>query len=79
MAVTQVAAAAPRPTARGPRQGASPNASTPSNPPKRARKDRGANWLHQEVTALVNTKREMFIQELETADPHDLMNPDCTK
>ena len=71
--------AARRPTTRAPHPGASPNASTPSNPPKRAKKDRGPNWLPQEVTALLNAKRDMFIEELETADPCDLMNPDCTK
>ena len=47
--------------------------------PKRPRKDRGPNWLPQEVTVLVNIKRDMYLEEIDTVDARDLMNPDATK
>ena len=49
------------------------------NPPKHARKDRGPNWLLQEVLALVNAKREMFLEKIDIVDARDLMNPDSSK
>ena len=47
--------------------------------PKHPRKDRGPNWLPQEVTALVNIKRDMYLEEIDIVDARDLMNPDATK
>jgi hypothetical protein len=46
---------------------------------KHARKDRGPNWLPQEIAALIVAKREMFLEELDTNDGRDLMNLDSTK
>ena len=50
-----------------------------SVPAKRARKDRGPNWLPQEVMALVNAKREMHLEEMDTVDARDFMNADSRK
>jgi hypothetical protein len=49
------------------------------SPPKRARKDRGPNWLPQEIAALIAAKREMYLQELDTVDGRDLMTPETSK
>lgn len=48
-------------------------------PPKRARKDRGANWNAQEVSPHIQAKRRMFLEEVNVVDSRDLMNPDATK
>ena len=37
----------------------------------RARKDRGPNWLPQEVSALIAAKQEMYLEELDTIDGRD--------
>lgn len=50
-----------------------------SSQSKRARKDRGPNWLPQEIFALISAKREMFLEELDTIDGRDLMTPETTK
>jgi hypothetical protein len=50
-----------------------------SHQPKRARKDRGPNWLPQEITAFISAKRDMFLEELDSVDGRDLMNPDSSK
>lgn len=55
-----------------------------ANPPhssqnKRSRKDRGPNWLPQEILVLIRAKREMYLEELDTIDGRDLMTPDNTK
>jgi hypothetical protein len=50
-----------------------------SHQPKRARKDRSPNWLPQEITALISAKRDMFLEELDSVDGRDLMNPDSSK
>lgn len=47
--------------------------------PKQARKDRGPNWLPQEIFFLIEAKRDMFLEELDTVDGRDLMTPDTTK
>lgn len=47
--------------------------------PKRARKDRGPNWLPQEILILIRAKRDMYLEELDTVDGRDLMTPDNTK
>lgn len=49
------------------------------SPAKRARKDRGPNWLPQEIAALIAAKREMCLQELDTIDGRDLMTPETSK
>jgi len=54
-------------------------ATTVANPPKRARKDQGPNWLPQEISALIAVKREMFLEELDTVDERDLMTPKTNK
>lgn len=46
---------------------------------KRARKDRGPNWLPTEVFALISAKREMYLEELDTVDGRDLMTPETRK
>ena len=75
-----------RPASRGPTVTAVPrappalNSSAPGpSPPKRARKDRGPNWLPQEIAALIAAKREMYLQELDTVDGRDLMTPETSK
>lgn len=42
---------------------------------KQAQKDQNPNSLPQEIVALIATKREMFLQELDTIDSRDLMTP----
>lgn len=64
-----------RATAASPRS----NAALECSQPKRARKDQGSNWSAQEVMALCNAKRDMFLEEIDTIDPHDLMNAESTK
>ena len=66
------APASPAPTPRS-------TTATTSIPAKRARKDRGPNWLPQEVMALVNAKQEMHLEEMDTVDARDLMNADSRK
>lgn len=56
-----------------------PVPSQSTGPSKRARKDRGPNWLPQEVFALIAAKREMYLEELDTVDGRDLMTPDSSK
>ncbi|KAG0573131.1 hypothetical protein KC19_VG151400 [Ceratodon purpureus] len=46
---------------------------------KRARKDRGPNWLSTEVFALISAKRKMYLEELDTVDGRDLMTPKTRK
>lgn len=50
-----------------------------SSQPKRARKDRGPNWLPQEIAVLIYAKRDMFLEELDIIDGKDLMNPEARK
>ena len=57
---------------------ATPPGPTPS-PAKRARKDRGPNWLPQEIAALIAAKREMYFQDLDTVDDRDLITPETSK
>ena len=56
-----------------------PSAGGESQVSKRARKDRGPNWTPQEVSALVNAKRNMFLEELDIVDGRDLMTPEAMK
>ena len=79
MAVTQVTAVPARPSARPARPNPVYNNVIQAQAPKCARKDRGPNWLPQEVTALVNAKRDMFLEEIDTVDGCDLMTPESTK
>lgn len=51
----------------------------PAHQPKRARKDRGPNWLPQEIFFLIEAKRDMYLEELDTVDGRDLMMSDNTK
>ncbi|KAG0597304.1 hypothetical protein M758_UG326700 [Ceratodon purpureus] len=46
---------------------------------KRARKDRGPNWLPTEVFALISVKCDMYLEELDTIDGRDLMTRDSSK
>ncbi|KAG0594510.1 hypothetical protein M758_UG083900 [Ceratodon purpureus] len=61
--------------------GRPPPVSTPPGPSqaKRARKDRGPNWLPQEILVLIRARREMYLEELHTVDGRDLMTADTTK
>lgn len=47
--------------------------------PKRARKERGPNWLTQEIFALIDAKRGQYLEELDAVDGRDLMNPEASK
>lgn len=51
----------------------------PAHQPKRARKDRGPNWLPQEIFFLIEAKRDRYLEELDTVDGRDLMTSDSTK
>jgi hypothetical protein len=46
---------------------------------RRPRRDRGMNWNLHEMLVLVVAKREEFMDELDTVDARDLMDPDVTK
>ena len=50
-----------------------------SNQSKRAQKDCVPNWSSQEVLALINAKREMFLEDIDTINGRDLMTPENTK
>jgi hypothetical protein len=45
----------------------------------RARRDRCPNWTLQEMLALVDAKREEYMDEIDSVDAHDLMDLDMTK
>ena len=77
--VTQVTAGSVRPGTRTPCSSPPQSAPVQSPASKRFRKDRGPNWLPQEVTALVNAKRDLFLKEIDTVDGRDLMTHDSTK
>jgi hypothetical protein len=72
---------APPAPARGPPRipRPAPTSRLESSQPKRARKDRGPNWVVQEILALIAAKCESFLEDLDTIDGRDLMNPDATK
>ncbi|KAG0565380.1 hypothetical protein KC19_8G185700 [Ceratodon purpureus] len=67
------------PTIGVPRPAPGPSGTATSSQSKRARKDRGPNWLPSEIFALIGAKREMFLEELDTVDGRDLMTPDTSK
>jgi hypothetical protein len=46
---------------------------------RRPRRDHCPKWTLQETLALVDAKREEYINELDTIDACDLMDPDVTK
>jgi hypothetical protein len=46
---------------------------------RRPRRDRGPNWNLQEMRALIDAKCEEYMDELDTVDARDLMDPDVTK
>jgi hypothetical protein len=46
---------------------------------RRPRLDHGPNWNLQEMLALVDAKRDEYMDELDTVDARDLMDPDVTK
>jgi hypothetical protein len=46
---------------------------------RRPRRDCCPNWTLQEMLALVEAKREEYIDELDTINARDLMEPDVTK
>ena len=52
---------------------------TAPNNNKKARKDRGPNWLQNEIFALIAAKREMFFEDMDSVDARDLMTPNTTK
>jgi hypothetical protein len=51
----------------------------PGESSRRPRRDRGPNWNLQEMLALVDANREEYLEELDTMDARDLMDPDVTK
>ena len=79
MASSPLIATPARPAAASPAPAPRSTTAPASAPAKRARKDRGPNWLPQEVMALVNAKREMHLEEMDTVDARDLMNADSRK
>lgn len=57
---------------------AAANSGSASNPAKRARKERALNWTSQDVSALIQAKRDMFDKDDKKVDGCDLMNPEST-
>lgn len=47
--------------------------------PKRARRDRGLNWLPQEIYPLLAVKRDIYLEDFDTIDGRDFMTPDTSK
>ena len=46
---------------------------------QKARRDRRPNWSLNEMIALVDAKREEFLEELDAIDGRDLMDSEVTK
>jgi hypothetical protein len=46
---------------------------------RRQCRDRMPNWSQHEVSALISTKRELYMEELDMPDSHDLMTTDVNK
>ena len=46
---------------------------------QKARRDRRPNWSLNEMIALVDAKRDEFLQELDAIDGRNLMNSEVTK
>jgi hypothetical protein len=74
-----------RPHAEAPNHVVGPQRKRPTSSPapgessRRPRRDRGPNWNLQEMLALVDAKRKEYLEELDTVDACDLMDPDVTK
>jgi hypothetical protein len=75
----QRSGAPPRPPPGMPRPAPPSNSASIPSPAKRARKDRGPNWNSMEISALIQAKRHLFLEELEAVDGRHLMNPDASK
>jgi hypothetical protein len=52
---------------------------TPATRTTKARKDRQPNWSTQEISTLIGAKRELYLEEIDAIDGHDLLNPDASK
>ena len=82
MSFTSFQQTRPMPNGRGHSSSSRPPSMVPpatASNNKRARKDRGLNWLQNEMFALIAAKREMFLEEKDVVDARDLMTPDNTK
>ena len=67
---------APPVRSRGKRPSSSDSQGKPS---QKARRDRSPNWSLNEMIALVDAKREEFLEELDCIDGRDLMESEVTK
>ena len=67
---------APPVRSRGKRPSSSDSQGEPS---QKARRDRSPNWSLNEMLALVDAKRDEFIEELDCIDGRDLMESEVTK
>lgn len=47
--------------------------------PSKRRKERDPNWIREEILALVEAKREEYLEEMEVVDVRDLMATDISK
>jgi len=70
------------PLARSPACGRDKRASSSSStgePSQKQQRNRGPNWSMHEMLALVNAKRDEFLEELDAVDGRDLMHSEVTK
>lgn len=70
------------PLARSPACGRGKRASSSSStgePSQKQQRNRGPNWSMHEMLALVNAKRDEFLEELDAVDGRDLMHSEVTK
>ena len=63
--------------------GGNPTPPPPGDPegagPTKRRKERDPNWSREEILALVEAKREEYLEEMEVLDARDLMATDISK
>lgn len=62
-----------------PRSGSAGSNGGASNLSKCARKDCGPNWSVGEIIALINAKRDLFLEEMDVVDCRDSMHRDASK
>jgi hypothetical protein len=70
------------PLSRSPACGRGKRASSSSStgePSPKQQQNRGPNWSMYEMLALVNAKRDEFLEELDAIDGRDLMHSEVTK
>ena len=48
-------------------------------PAKKAWRDKGPNSILQEIHALIEAKKNLFLEEMDCTNPRDLMNPKNSK